>query len=181
LPLIFITNEADEDWWRLEGADEDEADHNKKRKIGPRVEMTREVIEAGGSSYIQLSAELFLAEANQYLNFNVTAGVIEQVRHVVRSKKDGHCMFHTYLRELLTHDEMAFLHKLWPTHSGKVSWFALKDHISYLLLHSNLTHAMLYDTIAPNATITPLAKRELQRAIKQAITDNNSNIPKKTT
>ena len=138
--------------------------------------MTREALEAGAAAYIQVSAEIFLSEANKYLQFNVNEGVIEQVKRAVPSKKSAVCAFYPHTRERLSKDEMVFLHGLWPAHVGIRGRAMIEKHEQFLVSHPQLVDAMLNDAIAPEAKVSSMAKLYLRKLLSR----NSPSVPLST-
>ena len=74
--VIFVTDDEKEDWWWM-------IDSGGKRKIGPRPELTNEIIgEAGVESFFMYNSEQFLRRASEFLKVQVPEESISQVRDV---------------------------------------------------------------------------------------------------
>lgn len=82
-PIIFITDDAKEDWWRIEHGE----------KLGPRPELIREFIsKTGENKWLYLySTEQLLKHAKEYLKTNITEELIKEAeridQHDVEEKK----------------------------------------------------------------------------------------------
>lgn len=74
--IIFITDDAKEDWWWV-------IDSKGKKTIGPRHELIEEISsEAGLSAFYMYDSERFLTFAKKYLGVQVKQESIDQIRDV---------------------------------------------------------------------------------------------------
>ena len=74
--VIFITDDAKEDWWWIIESD-------GPKTIGPRPELIEEArLQAGIGSFLMYSPELFLKYANDFLKAAVSKETLEEVRDV---------------------------------------------------------------------------------------------------
>ena len=70
--IIFITRDNKDDWWRKE--------HGKT--IGPRPELTEEILDAGASMFYMYTPKRFLEFATKYTPVQVKEESIQQVEEV---------------------------------------------------------------------------------------------------
>ena len=98
--LIFITDDAKEDWWWI-------CDSQGKKTIGPRPELVEEIITEGGvEQFYMYNSERFMHFAKEYLGIPVKPESITQVRDVTRLRKMESTM---RIGELARAAEQAFL------------------------------------------------------------------------
>ena len=78
-PIIFITDDAKEDWWR----------EIMGEKLGPRPELVTEFVAAtgGGKLFYMYSTEQFLNYSNVYLAANVQPEVIKEAEGIKQLEK----------------------------------------------------------------------------------------------
>jgi PIN like domain len=81
--VIFLTDDEKEDWWWI-------IDSQGKKKIGPRPELTDEIIRETSQKtkyFYMYNLEQFLKYSNEYLNTSITEESISQVREVAKDLK----------------------------------------------------------------------------------------------
>lgn len=71
-PIIFITDDAKEDWWEISSG----------LTVGPRPELIKEFLEKSGQKIALYSPEQFLTVANKLRDQNVTAAAISEVKEL---------------------------------------------------------------------------------------------------
>ncbi|MGF7240682.1 hypothetical protein ABIC11_001095 [Pseudomonas oryzihabitans] len=71
-PVIFITDDAKEDWW----------EKSSGLTVGPRPELVKEFLDKAGQKIVLYSPEQFLTIANKLRNQNVTAAAISEVKEL---------------------------------------------------------------------------------------------------
>lgn len=69
-PLIFVTDDAKEDWWLIQN----------DKTIGPRPELLREFVHIAGQGCYIYSSDGFLLYADRYLTATLDPGVLAEVR-----------------------------------------------------------------------------------------------------
>jgi hypothetical protein len=70
--IIFITDDAKEDWWREE----------KGKTIGARPELVEEICKAGASIFYMYTPERFLEFSKKYIEVDVKEESIQQVEEI---------------------------------------------------------------------------------------------------
>lgn len=75
--VIFITDDAKEDWWREE----------KGKTVGARPELVEEICKAGVSIFYMYTPERFLNFAKEYLEVDIKEESISQVKNISESKE----------------------------------------------------------------------------------------------
>ncbi|MEE4011693.1 PIN domain-containing protein [Roseibium sp. FZY0029] len=79
--LVFVTDDAKEDWWW-------KVDSDGVKTIGPRPELIDEARRiAGIREFLMYRPELFLKYSKDYLRVDVTEDALQDVREVSESKK----------------------------------------------------------------------------------------------
>jgi predicted nucleic acid-binding protein len=79
--LIFITDDAKEDWWQT-------IDFNGPKTIGPRTELIEEARRIGKlDTFLMYKPETFLKHANEYLAAKVSEETLTEVRDVSYENK----------------------------------------------------------------------------------------------
>jgi hypothetical protein len=74
--LVFVTDDDKDDWWHI-------VDSSGKRRIGPRPELTDEIIRNGSvNSFAMLSSDRFAQRFSELLNIKLEATTVTQVRDV---------------------------------------------------------------------------------------------------
>jgi hypothetical protein len=76
-PIIFITDDAKDDWWRIEGG----------KTIGPRPELIEEMRSKGGVPFYLYNVSQFMKYAKEYLGIQVQQIAIDEVRDVEQQDK----------------------------------------------------------------------------------------------
>lgn len=71
-PILFITNDTKEDWWRIMDG----------KTIGPQPALINEMMEVASVSCYLYSADQFMEYARQFLNQEVDQAAIDEVREV---------------------------------------------------------------------------------------------------
>lgn len=71
-PLIFVTDDAKEDWWRM----------HEGKKTSPRPELVEEMQSTAGIIFYMYSSERFMNYAEQFLNLPHQQEIIEEVRDI---------------------------------------------------------------------------------------------------
>jgi PIN like domain len=77
-PVIFITDDAKEDWWWKSG----------NKTIGPRPELVEEIKAKAGVDFYIYSSDRFMQFAHKYLNQTVEKSAIEEVKEVRKSSAE---------------------------------------------------------------------------------------------
>ena len=75
--VIFITDDAKEDWWREE----------KGKTVGARPELVEEICKAGASIFYMYTPDRFLNFAKEYLEVDIKEESISQVKNISESKE----------------------------------------------------------------------------------------------
>jgi hypothetical protein len=70
--VIFITDDAKEDWWREE----------KGKTVGARPELVEEICKAGASIFYMYTPERFLKYAKEYIEVDIKEESIQQVEEI---------------------------------------------------------------------------------------------------
>ncbi|MGY2191876.1 PIN-like domain-containing protein [Pseudomonas pergaminensis] len=79
--LIFITDDAKEDWW-------EQIDFDGKKTVGPRVELIEEANRVGKlDRFLMSKPELFLKFANDFLAAEISEDTMREVRDVSSENK----------------------------------------------------------------------------------------------
>lgn len=81
-PVIFITDDAKEDWWNIE---------QQKKIKGPRKELVNEFVNLTNQEFIMYNTESFLNNAKEVLDLEVDDRAIKEVHSYIKSnyiKKD---------------------------------------------------------------------------------------------
>jgi hypothetical protein len=76
--IIFITDDAKEDWWW----------QSSGKTIGPRPELVTELKNKTGSDLYMYTPDNFIRHANEYLKIKITQKVINEVHDYEQSKYD---------------------------------------------------------------------------------------------
>lgn len=76
MPAIFVTDDAKEDWWQIQG----------DRTIGPRPELIAEFRTECKQNFYMYSSAQFLKFANTYLKERVNRGTIVEVEQRMREQ-----------------------------------------------------------------------------------------------
>jgi hypothetical protein len=71
-PLIFVTDDAKEDWWRM----------HEGKKISPRPELVEEMQSRAGVFFYMYSSDNFMNYADKFLNLPYQQEIIEEVRDI---------------------------------------------------------------------------------------------------
>lgn len=75
--IIFITDDAKEDWWRDE----------QGKTIGARPELVEEICKAGASIFYMYTPERFLKFSKEYIEVDIKEESINQVKNISESKE----------------------------------------------------------------------------------------------
>ena len=79
--LIFITDDAKEDWWK-------QIDFDGKKTVGPRTELIEEASRRGNlDRFLMSKPELFLQYANDFLAAKISEDTMQEVRDVSSENK----------------------------------------------------------------------------------------------
>jgi hypothetical protein len=78
-PVIFITDDAKEDWWWK----------SSNKTIGPRPELVDEIKAKAGVDFYIYSSDRFMEFARKYLNQSVEKSAIEEVKEVRKSSAEA--------------------------------------------------------------------------------------------
>lgn len=70
--MIFVTDDAKEDWWRI----------HEGKKISPRPELVEEMESTAGVIFYMYSSEKFMDYAEQFLNLPHQQEITEEVRDI---------------------------------------------------------------------------------------------------
>lgn len=86
--LIFVTDDAKEDWWS-------QIDLDGPKTIGPRIELIEEAINIGKlETFLMYKPESFLSYARKFLKADVSENTLSEVRDVsLENKKRGGIAF----------------------------------------------------------------------------------------
>ncbi|MBD1809765.1 DUF4935 domain-containing protein [Microcoleus sp. FACHB-SPT15] len=76
--IIFITDDAKEDWWRYE----------QGKTIGARPELVEEICKAGASIFYMYTPERFLKFSKEYIEVDVKEESIQQVEEISAIRND---------------------------------------------------------------------------------------------
>ncbi len=76
--IIFITDDAKEDWWR----------DQQGKTIGARPELVEEICKAGASIFYMYTPERFLQFAKEYIEVDVKEESIQQVEEISAIRND---------------------------------------------------------------------------------------------
>ena len=76
-PVIFVTDDNKEDWWRQENG----------KTIGPRPELVEEMLSKTGQRFYMYSASRFLERAAEYLQRQVDKRAVEQARNIAERSR----------------------------------------------------------------------------------------------
>ena len=91
--LIFVTDDAKEDWWWIVKSD-------GPKTIGPRPELIEEAKRLGGVEYFHMyKPETFLAFASSYLKTDVSSEALEEVRDVSKDRHAANRAQDDFMRE----------------------------------------------------------------------------------
>lgn len=76
-PLIFITDDAKEDWWLI----------HQGRTISPRRELIDEMYKSAGVSFLMYKSSGFMAHAKDFLQLSDERGIIEEAEQISLSNE----------------------------------------------------------------------------------------------
>jgi len=76
--IIFITDDAKEDWWRKE----------QGKTIGARPELVEEICKAGASIFYMYTPEHFLKYAKEYIEVDIKEESIQQVEEISSNRNE---------------------------------------------------------------------------------------------
>ena len=71
-PIIFITDDIKEDWWRRE----------RGKTLGPRPELVKEIYDEASVPFYMYTADNFIKRAQEFLDVQVQLATIEEVREL---------------------------------------------------------------------------------------------------
>lgn len=69
-PIIFVTNDVKEDWWRQESG----------KTLGPRIELLKEFEEKTGQKFYLYTRDNFLKKIKDYLGIDVKEETLEELK-----------------------------------------------------------------------------------------------------
>jgi len=78
VPVIFVTDDAKDDWWRISGG----------QRLGPRPELVEEIGDAGGKPFWTYSVSRFLLAGSGRLGWEVPAEMTDAVEPAAEAKAD---------------------------------------------------------------------------------------------
>lgn len=77
-PIIFITDDTKEDWWR----------QGREKILGPRPELIQEIYDKANVAFYMYLADEFIKRAQEFLNVQIQPGTIEETREIRQSQDD---------------------------------------------------------------------------------------------
>lgn len=109
-PILFITDERKDDWWRKV----------RGKTIGPRHELIKEMKEKTGQNFHMYTFENFLEYAKK-VNLKVSAEVLEEARELSRAREESSMKPETNISDNLQASNFDTLHNNEVGLSGEVN------------------------------------------------------------
>lgn len=110
-PIILVTGEKKEDWWRKDG----------RSKLGPRPELIDEMRERADVLFHLYHTDEFIRRAKQYLNIQIDEEVIEKIEEIRRQDEAEELAIEQARRVAITPDLLNELVRLRATEIAKLT------------------------------------------------------------